>query len=228
MNKKPVIISDVDSVLLDWFAGFVDFLKSKDICTKHVNQNRGTTIFVPTENITNINCEKTNKLLVKEFSKSNFLKNLKIFQEDSQQHIQELSKEFDFIGLSCISKNKIIKRERTLNLQNIYGDIFLDVICIGYGQSKEQHLKDLNKIHNVYGFVDDRMKHIEESILANVNPILFSRGVDTIICPNDSFRNMHCWGDIKDSMLLELELNNKKQETKGIIITNSHTKFKNK
>lgn len=226
MNNKPVIITDVDSVLLDWVGGFADFLKSKGICTEHIKQHLGTTLFIPTYKITQIDCENTNKLLVKEFSKSNFLKNLEAFQKDSIQHIKELSVDFDFAALTCISKNKKIKRDRTLNLQNIYGDIFIDVICIGYGQSKEPHLISLKEKHNVFGFIDDRMKHIEESISAGIKPILFSRGVDNVTCPNNSFTNMTCWSEIKE--LMQTELSIREQILNNSSKPSNNKRFKNK
>lgn len=205
---KPVIVTDVDAVLLDWLKGFTLFLNSKDINTDHIQPFIGTTKFIETPLITKIDCEQTNSLLLREFSKSVFLKNLESFQQDSAQHLKELSKDFDFIALSCISKNGKIKKERTLNLQKNYGDIFLDVLCIGYGQSKEPYLAKLKESYNVCAFVDDRMKHIQESISAGVDPILFSRGVDLITPEDKSFVNLNCWSNVKTHINKKILINN--------------------
>ena len=211
MKKKPVIVTDVDSVLLDWLQGFAMFLQNeKDIDVKHVKKFFGTSNFIDIPEITSIPCLDTNKLLVKEYGKSKYIEELKAFQEDSKQHILELHKEVDFIALSCISKNRQIINKRKRNLQSVYGDIFKDVICIGFGQSKEFDLIRLKEQENVITFIDDREKHIKESISAGIKPILFKRGLENIEhCPENSYNVKTCWSDIKESILIELELKNK-------------------
>lgn len=211
MKKKPVIVTDVDSVLLDWLQGFAMFLKNeKDMDIEHVKKFFGTSNFINIPEITNIPCLDTNKLLVREYGKSKYIEELKSFQEDSKQHILELNKEVDFIALSCISKNRQIINKRKRNLQNVYGEIFKDVICIGFGQSKEPDLIRLKEQENVITFIDDREKHIKESISAGIKPILFKRGIDNIEhCPENSYHVKTCWSDIKESVLLELDLKSK-------------------
>lgn len=207
---KPVIVTDVDSVLLDWIKGFSNFLKSKGIDTEHLNSYIGTTKFLDVSFMTGINCEKTNKILLQEFSKSNFIKELESFQHDSKKHIQELHKEVDFIALSCLSKDPFMQNKRRENLQNVYGNVFKKVFCIDFGESKEHKLLKINNRENIICFVDDRLKHIKESINAGIPAILFSRNVEEhLFCPNESFRTKHCWGEIKESVLLELELQKK-------------------
>ena len=211
MKQKPVIVTDVDSVLLDWLQGFATFLKEeKDMDIEHVKHFFGTSNFIETPEITNISCLDTNKLLVKEYGKSKYIEELKAFQEDAKQHILDLHKEVDFIALSCLSKNRQIINKRKRNLENVYGNIFKDVICIGFGQSKEPDLIRLKEQENVITFVDDREKHIYESISAGIKPILFKRCIENIEnCPENSYHVKTCWSDIKESVLLELELKNK-------------------
>ena len=208
MNKKPVIVTDVDSVLLDWLQGFATFLeKEKNIETKHVEHYFGTTEFLCASTITNISCMDTNKLLIREYGKSGYLEELKAFQDDAVQHLKDLHKEVDFIALSCLSKNRKLINQRKRNLQSVYGNLFKEVICIGFNESKEDNLVRLNQEENVITFIDDREKHIRESISAGVKPILFARGVENpLICPDNTFHTKQCWGDIKESVLIELEL----------------------
>ena len=211
MKQKPVIVTDVDSVLLDWLQGFATFLKEeKGMDTEHLKHFFGTSNFIETPEITNISCLDTNKLLVREYGKSKYIEELKAFQEDAKQHILDLHKEVDFIALSCLSKNRQIINKRKRNLKNVYGDIFKDVICIGFGQSKEPDLIRLKEQENVITFIDDREKHIQESISAGIKPILFKRGIEDVeCCPENSYHVKKCWSDIKESVLLELELKKK-------------------
>jgi FMN phosphatase YigB (HAD superfamily) len=220
--NKPVIITDVDNVLLDWLEGFTRFLeKEKNIDVSHIKQHLGTTAFIDSQDITKIACLETNKLLIREYGKSNYLEELNAFQEDAAIHINELHKEFDFIALTCLSKNKKTINKRKRNLQNVYGNVFKDVICIGFGQSKEPDLFKLKQTENVVTFIDDREQHIKESISAGIKPILFSRGVENPLhCVNDTFQTKKCWTEIKEHLLLELDLNkiiiNKKSKNRNI------------
>lgn len=213
MTKKPVIVTDVDSVLLDWLQGFAMFLeKEKNIETNHVKQHFGTTEFICVSDITQIPCMDTNKLLIREYGKSGYLEELKAFQEEAVEHLKDLHKEVDFIALSCLSKNRKLIQQRERNLYSVYGDIFKDVICIGFNESKEHELARLNQEENVLTFIDDREKHIREAILAGVKPILFARGREnTLICPDNTFHTKHCWGEIKESVLFELDLKTRRR-----------------
>lgn len=214
MNKKPIIVTDVDSVKLDWLHGFTKFLNNKGICTKHIEPHLGTTRFIDTKIITQIDCSKTNKQLIAEFGKSGGLEELRAFQEDSVKHIQELHKDVDFVALSCLSTEQDLINQRIKNLEKVYGKIYKDVICIDYGQSKEPELVKLNNQEDVIVFVDDREKHIQESISAGVPAILFERGMDkATICPNNTFRTESCWGDIKNAIQIELDLKSRNDST---------------
>lgn len=209
MKQKPVIISDVDSVMLDWVGGFSDFLETKGICNEHLKDFIGKTIFLSIPELTNTDCKDTNRAIFKDFSKSNALKELKAFQTDSVQHVKELADDFDFVALTCISKESRIQRFRKENLVNVYGDIFKDIICIGSGKSKELYIKELAENNKVATFIDDRQEHIIESINAGIQPILFTRGVEKTICDNNTFHTMDCWGDIKQHLQSKLILDEK-------------------
>ena len=192
----PILVFDGDSVLLDWSQGFTDFLKSKGFSTDHYQHILGTTEFIPTEVMTKIDCKVENKKLMSEFADSNFLGDLPTFQEGSKEYIEELSKHYNIVVLSCIGETQEIINKRTDNLINLYGDIFSGIICINYGTSKESYLKALNAKFGVKAFVDDRIGHIQESLKAGVEAILYSRGVENIFKEQNEFMVLECWSEI--------------------------------
>ena len=197
---KPLLVFDADSVLLDWCRGFTWFLQKQGICTKHVEHLLGTTQFIPTEDITKIDCKKTNKELMAAFSDTDSLATLPVFQKESVHYLQELSKHYNIVVLTCIGETDDIVSKRTKNLVDLYGDIFSGIVCINYGTSKESYLDALHKEHGVEAFVDDRLNHINEARSAGIKGILFSRGVEDVVAANDEYTVMNCWTEIHNHL----------------------------
>lgn len=197
-NLKPLLVFDADKVLLDWIGGFLSFLKDTGHCVKHLEQYIGTTAFLTTEEMTKSDCKRYNREVLDKFVESGYLRKLDTFQVDAKEILMELKKEFDFAIVTCIGTDEESINQRHENIELRYGDIFLDVICIGFHESKEHSLRELAKTRNVVGFVDDRPKHLEEAISAGIKPILMSRGVD--VCPVNAERYnvISCLSEIKN------------------------------
>lgn len=177
-NVKPLIVFDADSVLVDWFKGYVSFLKSKGFCIRHLKKYIGKTIFVSLEEMTKNSCKDFNNALMKEFQASGFLSKLDMFQKDGQKQLEKLSQDFDFAVVTCIGETEELIKQRNENLNALYGNVFIDIKCIDYGKSKEHPLKELSKQREIAAFIDDREKHLEEARLAGIeNTILMTRGV---------------------------------------------------
>jgi hypothetical protein len=204
MQEKPLLITDVDSVLLDWLRGFINFLNIKGICTKHVDHHLGTTMFIKPNIITNIKCESTNNELFNEFMSGQYIQELQPLQKGTPIHMRELSKHFEIVALTCIGTEKSLVEKRNLNLINVYCDIFKEIICLDFGVSKEPYLKHFNDNYNVHSFIDDRIDHISESISAGIPPILFARGVTPDTLNNSNFRTMSCFEKIKNILISEI------------------------
>ncbi len=197
LSNKPVLVFDADSVLIDWCFGFFSFLNSIGYCTNHVDHLLGKTEFIPTNEITKIDCKITNKELSKKFADTDWLTRLPLFQEDGHIHLNKLTEKYDIVVLTCIGETEDIISKRKQNLIDLFGDIFLDIICINYGKSKEPYLKELAAKYNVVGFTDDKEAHIEESIQAGVKPLLFSRGVDKCPIQEEKYTVISCLSEVE-------------------------------
>lgn len=197
-SKKPLLIFDADSVLLDWLAGFLSYLKNNGHCVKHVEKYIGTTSFVPLKEITGSDCSKFNDSIMKDFAESGYLSQLDTFQFDAKSILDELNKRFDFAVVTCIGETEDLISQRNENLQLRYNDAFIDVVCIDYGKSKEDALRKFASEHEVAAFIDDRTKHLDEAIAAGIKPLLMSRGVD--VCPTISqkYGVISCLSEIEE------------------------------
>lgn len=196
-SKKQMIVFDADSVLLDWFLGFVTFLMERNHSTDHVKQFIGTTQFVPIEEMTQVDCEEYNKQLLKEFAKSGHLSNLNHFQENASVILEALSKDYYIAVVTCIGRTDDLIKQRNENLIKRYGDIFERIICLNFGESKEQSLRELNDEFDVVLFIDDRIKHLEEAAAVGITPALMSRGVDVCPIETGNFHVISCLSEIQ-------------------------------
>lgn len=197
-EKKGIIAFDGDSVLVDFFKGFLLFLKTKGHCIKHVEHLIGSTRFVPTEEITKVDCKEYNKQIMKEFAESGFLGNLSPFQIDAVEILNDLHTDHHLAVVTCIGTTDKIIEERERNLKSIHGDVFLEIRCIEYGESKEKHLRELAEIAPVVAFIDDRTKHLEEAKRANVKPLLLSRGEHACLKGAEDFTVISSLSEIRN------------------------------
>lgn len=199
-EKKGIIAFDGDSVLVDFFKGLLSFLKTKGHCVKHVEHLIGSTIFVPTEVITKIDCKSYNKQIMKDFANSGFLEKLEIFEKNGFSALTELYSDYHLAVITCIGTTEDIVIQRNTNLVDLYDDIFLKVYCIEYGESKEKYLNELSKIAPVAAFIDDRIKHLEEAQKANVKPLLLSRGDHACLKGSEGFTVINSLSEIKNHL----------------------------
>lgn len=196
--NKPLIVFDADSVLLDWFKGFLQFLKSEGFCVNHVEKYIGTTQFVPIEEITLIHCKKENKKLLDKFAKSGILSKLDCFQHDAVEILKDLNKDYDFAVVTCIGETEDIIQQRKTNLIEKHGNVFVDICCINYGKSKEDSLRSLLKTREIALYIDDRSKHLDEALAVGIRPVLMARGVDVCDSTKLKYNVISCLTEIRN------------------------------
>lgn len=197
-TKKPLIVFDADSVLLDWFKGFLEFLKSEGYCVKHVEKYLGTTQFVPIEEITLIHCSDENKKLLEKFAESGILSRLDCFQKDAVEILKDLNKDYDFAVVTCIGETEELINQRKTNLTERHGDVFVDICCINYGKSKEDSLRELSKTREIALYIDDRAKHLDEALAVGIKPALMSRGVNVCDSTKSKYSVISCLKEVRN------------------------------
>ncbi len=166
--SNPVIVLDVDSVMLDWFSNLACFLKEKGMDFEHIHPFVGTNDFVPLEDLFCTKELSEQLALMNEYNTSKYIETLSVMEEHAIKVIAHYKGKVDFIALTCVSKCKNAASMRERNLKAHYSDGFKEVICLGARESKEEALKKLNKEYNVLFFVDDQSKHIIEAENAKV------------------------------------------------------------
>jgi FMN phosphatase YigB (HAD superfamily) len=134
MNK--IILTDADGVLVTWLDGFETFMF-----------NRGYKVKPDTEHMYSMAkrygiTETESRELVRQFNESSYIESLPPYL-DSVEYIPKLIDHgFKFICISSLSSDSYALEYRRKNLENLYGDNFLDIICLEMGAHKRSALTD--------------------------------------------------------------------------------------
>ena len=187
LKNKPIIILDCDSVLLDWVTLFMSFLEIRGYCLNHIKNVKGTTKFTHVSEFLKNSDVKVIDAVIKDFNSGDSLEKLPPFESCTKEVVKELSLNYNLVVLSCLGSEKSEIEKRNKNLLDVFGDVFSGIICIKYGESKENYIKAINQKYDVTTFIDDRYKHIEESLHAGVKPILFFIDGDLYDMERDDF-----------------------------------------
>ena len=137
MKKLKTILTDCDGVILDWEEGFSVWMEH------HGHQKvEGYQYLYNIGQRYGMSSEAGNKL-VKQFNESaaiGFLPPLR----DAQFFIKKLHEQhqYKFIAITSLSLDPYAKYLRERNLKKLFGDAFIDVICLDTGADKDEILKE--------------------------------------------------------------------------------------
>lgn len=170
MNK--VILTDADGVLVTWLDGFEKFMDNKGY---RVTPNTEHQYAMADRYSITVSRSFD---LVREYNESSFIAQLPPFL-DSIEYIPKLVEHgFKFICVSSLSSNPQAGLYRKKNLENLFGDNFLDVICLEMGSFKGPALEQW-KDSGLF-WIEDHIKNAEAG---------HSLGLKTVLIQHD--HNQH-------------------------------------
>jgi len=167
-DPKRVIISDVDGVLLSWEYAFNEWMQWKGY---EPIEDFKSHYSVDTQY--GLTGTASGGLLIREFNESaamGFIPPLR----DSQYYVKLLNEkhQYHFVCLTSLSSNPYAAELRRRNLVKLFGDIFLDVICLDTGADKDE---DLTKLYTQYGecyWIEDKPENADAGIAAGFKSLL--------------------------------------------------------
>lgn len=161
--SKPVIVTDVDGIVLRWASGLPFFLAEYNRDTKAAIECNIDDNFRTASELFGYDEETSKKLLV-QYNNSKFIKYLQPYT-DALNVINELSKDFDFVAITALGTNDTAMLNRIFNLNAFFGGgTFKEVRCVDYNESK---INEYLYVKKKYGndaicFVDDLAKNLED------------------------------------------------------------------
>ena len=171
MKKDKIILTDCDGVVLDWEEGF-------SVWMEHHGHNKvdGYQYVYSIGDRYGLSREQGNKL-VKQFNESaaiGFLPPLR----DAQYFVKKLHEQhqYKFICITSLSLDPYAKYLRERNLKKLFGDAFIDVICLDTGADKDEILKEYGVNFPGNYWIEDKPENVDWGIEAGLEGILIEHG----------------------------------------------------
>lgn len=171
VNKNKIILTDVDGVLLDWEEGFSVWMehhgyKPVDGYKKmySIGERYGIS---KTEGHTQVR-------IFNESAAIGFLPPVR----DAQYYVKMLAEKYQyrFLAVTSLSTDPYAKELRVRNLKKLFGDIFVDVICLDTGADKDDVLADLAKTYSGNWWIEDKPENVIAGVNAGFKGILVEHG----------------------------------------------------
>ena len=171
MKKDNIILTDCDGVILDWEEGFSVWMEHHG----HQKQEGYQYVYSIGDRY-GLTKEQGNKL-VKQFNESaaiGFLPPLR----DAQYFIKKLHEQhqYKFICITSLSLDPYAKYLRERNLKKLFGDAFIDVICLDTGADKDEILADYGSKYPGNYWIEDKPENVNWGIDAGLNGVLMEHG----------------------------------------------------
>lgn len=128
--KPKIILTDADGVLFWWFGGFKKFMEDKGY-----KLIPGTNQHYSMSSRYDINDEQAHQL-INEYNESPYIANLEPYK-DSVEYIKKLTDcGFKFVCITSLSEKPTAAKYRKENLEKLFGNVFIELICLKTGAPK--------------------------------------------------------------------------------------------
>lgn len=188
MNK--LIITDIDECVLEWRPSFIDYVIKNGYPTKgeYNHFNIEEWLDIPSEEIDE---------LLTEFNSSEMFGNLNVGYKSNIfiPLLHEMG--YEFIALTSCGSIPEISDKRKDNIKSIFGDVFKDIICIDFGVSKDDYLKELP--HDSI-WVEDRIINSKYGLKYNHKCFLIDQ-IHNQNCDDKLISRVNDWEEIYDCLV---------------------------
>jgi FMN phosphatase YigB (HAD superfamily) len=169
--KEKVILTDVDGVLLDWEEGFTVWMEHHG--HKAVDGYKLMYKIGERYGISNNEGHRMVRLF-NESAAIGFLPPLR----DAQYYVKLLAEKhgYRFLAVTSLSTDPYAKELRVRNLNKLFGDIFIDVICLDTGADKDEILNGLAHMYPKNWWIEDKPENMQAGINAGFKGILVEHG----------------------------------------------------
>lgn len=190
MKKEKIILTDCDGAICNWNSSFERFMIEHGY-----PPIQGTDHEYRIEKRHSIDSNKAWHF-IREFNESEQIGRLEPFA-DSIEYISKLSDMgFRFVVITSLSDSEIAKQYRTHNLQNLFGDVFNDIVCLKTGVDKSAELMKWQD--SGYLWIEDHVQNAIAGYNVGLSPILIRHSYNSYY--NDSLfpivNNDEPWKDI--------------------------------
>lgn len=154
---KPIILCDVDGVVLDWLSKLPEYLVKRGLNPEGAIRALSHGEFVSHSEITGLPEAEAFKLVL-DYNESEYIRYLTPYK-DALGVVNLLKSEFDFIAVTAIGREGKSTEYRMQNLDFWYPNAFKKIHVVDIYESKESILKQ----YPPSLFIDDTPKHVAQA-----------------------------------------------------------------
>lgn len=168
---QKIILTDCDGVVLDWEEGFSVWM-----------EHHGHTKVEGYQYMYNIGdrygiSKDQGSKLVRQFNESaaiGFLPPLR----DAQYFVKKLHEQhqYKFIAITSLSLDPYAKYLRERNLKKLFGDAFIDVVCLDTGADKDEILAEYGPKYPGHYWIEDKVENLMAGVNQGLKGILIEHG----------------------------------------------------
>lgn len=168
MKKDKVILTDADGVLLNWEYAFGEWMEYHG----HLPVENHSQFYKIREKY-GLAFDTQGDQMIRNFNESaaiGFLPPLR----DAQYYVKMLAEkhQFKFLAVTSLSKNEYAQTLRERNLTKLFGDCFIDVICLDTGADKDEILTELAKKYKGCYWIEDKPENADVGIKCGFKSLL--------------------------------------------------------
>lgn len=191
-NDKQTIILDVDGVLIDWASQLPFYCQKNGINPVHALKHYTNPVHVDARDLFGV---ENTRIALEMMSRYNLEhgRYMTAFP-DAVKNLHLLAKKYNLVALTKFGGTTEHYLVRKFNLQSFFPNLFKELICIDYYESKIPYVQNLVKEYDVIGFVDDQLENIIEIQRATSVPTVHLNRYD-------ADADIKCIGDIEPFLL---------------------------
>ncbi|MFT5880384.1 MAG: 5'(3')-deoxyribonucleotidase [Moritella sp.] len=76
---------------------------------------------------------------------------------------------YDIFCITACSREPQVEALRRANMYHCFGNIFQEIFFVGFGESKDKYLKQIQQTHEIHAFVDDKFANLEDAHNAGID-----------------------------------------------------------
>lgn len=165
MSNKPIILTDVDGVLIKWQSGLPFFAQKYGIVSEGIQKLQFSEEFLPFDVIFGDKFSKQeSEQLFKIYNSSEYIRYLSGYA-DALEVVNRLKEYYDFVSVSALSADMDVILNRRFNLNAQFPNAFIDFFQCDASTPKTKVFQDIYhkyKERDIVAFVDDLPHNIED------------------------------------------------------------------
>lgn len=160
---KPVILTDVDGILVKWQSGLPFFAAKHNMPTDVMISMCVSEKFIPMDKIFGCSKEVAEKLFM-EYNNSSYIRYLQGY-DDALIVVNRLKQHYDFVGITALGNTATAALNRIANLNTLFPSAFKDMMMVDYGESKTARYLEAKKKYGdrIVCFIDDLATNLDDA-----------------------------------------------------------------